>query len=316
MKYVVCTSRYDDNKKEYVLRRISYLGIYLFGFVLFQLSIGTNANGKWWWERRAGLRCAKNNNIEIDTMFTLEKCQARCLQTMNCTAVEMGVINVSWEVLNHTNCYASHGAKPLIDGDGTVKSCFSMTVDQCRSQCLLTPTCTGLEFQLTSNRCCLRSDIHLEKCERDAVDWNLHRISSSTSRGTTCNLHLGPIDLSVCDSYHETTDVYVLHSSLNPRPWWTTTHYAERAFMPRHYSCDPVRPNSTCTLSQLRALLRTEVKEQGYTVVNVDWPVESGPNSLYEGFGVKNYRNVDPLLGTVKEWHEFIDAAHDLVRNS
>ena len=103
-------------------------------------------------------------------------------------------------------------------------------------------------------------------------------------------------------------DTYTLeHGS---KPWWLTTHWAERSFMPRHYSCDPTHaPNTTCTLKQLQALL-PNIQSEGYSVVNVDGPIEAGPNSLYEGFGVKDYWKVDSKLGTTQDWLDFVDDAH------
>ena len=72
-----------------------------------------------------------------------------------------------------------------------------------------------------------------------------------------------------CDTASEVADTFVLDPPLES-PWWLTTHYAERSFMPRHYSCNPATPGKTCTLRELERLLPS-VKEQGYTVVNVDW---------------------------------------------
>ena len=79
--------------------------------------------------------------------------------------------------------------------------------------------------------------------------------------------------------------------------------------MPRHYSCDPRDPSKTCTLKELQAMLAA-VHDQGYTVVNVDWPVEASPDSLYEGFGAKDYWNVDPQLGTAADWDAFVARAN------
>ena len=47
----------------------------------------------------------------------------------------------------------------------------------------------------------------------------------------------------------------------------------------------------------------------GYSVINIDWPVEAGPDSLYEGFGAKNFSAVDPLLGSDADWNALVHAA-------
>ena len=49
----------------------------------------------------------------------------------------------------------------------------------------------------------------------------------------------------------------------------------------------------------------------GYSVLNIDWPVESGPYSLYEGFGAKDFMSLDPLLGTDADWDAFVGEAHE-----
>ena len=45
-------------------------------------------------------------------------------------------------------------------------------------------------------------------------------------------------------------------------------------------------------------------------MVNIDWPVWSGPDLLYEGFSIYEPMRVDPLLGTDADWSTFVDAAH------
>lgn len=66
--------------------------------------------------------------------------------------------------------------------------------------------------------------------------------------------------------------------------------------MPRHYSCSGSASKKTCTLVEIRGLL-SDFQDQGFSVINIDWPVASGPDSLYEGFGASDYYSVDPLLG-------------------
>ena len=101
--------------------------------------------------------------------------------------------------------------------------------------------------------------------------------------------------------------------------------------MPRHYSCASPHATSTstadanrsaaavhtCTLPQIRQLL-DEFEQQGYSVLNIDWPVDSGPDALYEGFGARDYYAVDPLLASpgadnatvLAEWHALVRDAH------
>jgi hypothetical protein len=52
--------------------------------------------------------------------------------------------------------------------------------------------------------------------------------------------------------------------------------------MPRHFSCSGPLSNKTCTLVEIRGLL-DDFQAQGYSVLNIDWPIDSSPDSLYEG---------------------------------
>lgn len=269
-----------------------------------------------WTRRHAGLDC-KNGTGAVDLenppgsslgLMGLDECLARCRTTPNCTGVTTDVVNLTWVEHKGVNCYAGHGATELIDGDGTVDSCFVMTLAECRSQCVLTPGCTGIEWN--SSNCCLRSNIELADCDTDSEPWSLHQLVGRAVLPPSrrpCRRR-SSIDIGQCDSYSEGTDTYVI-DELPREPWWLTTNFAERSFMPRHWSCNISTPNKTCTLRELTAMLPS-VQEQGYTVVNIDWPVEASPDSLYEGFGAKDYWNVDPALGTDDDWTAFVADAH------
>eukprot|EP00911_Craspedida_sp_UC1_P000125 UC1_evm2s98 len=335
--------------------------------------------------RHAGLDCragAGAVDLEHPTgasagNMDLASCLKLCRNTLGCTAVTTRTANIAWQQHVHTNCYANHGARELVDGDGTTKSCFVMTLSECRSQCVLTPECTGVEWNTSpigGGECCLRADIELEKCisgPTAAKTWALHMLVWPGR--VRLPLHQRPcrrrsnVNISACDTTSEPTDTYVnvvantlqkpqqrqheqttkyvtttttttnttngssstAHvsvrkgdstasppSSFSPGQaatgfWWLTTHFAERSFMPRHWSCNTSTPNRTCTLSQLQRLLPS-VRAQGYSVVNVDWPVYAGPDSLYEGFGARDYWRVDPALGTDEDWARFVSTAHQL----
>lgn len=49
--------------------------------------------------------------------------------------------------------------------------------------------------------------------------------------------------------------------------------------------------SSTCTLQELTALLPS-FQAAGYSVINIDWPVHSGPDTLFMGFGISNFTAV------------------------
>ncbi len=274
-----------------------------------------------WWQRHAGLRCPPppaggGSPLPPLPPMPLAACQRACAADPTCAGVSTDVAVVAWDVAPGRNCYAGHGAVELVDGDGTVDSCFRMALPQCRAQCLLTPRCTGVEWARGSGACCLRADVEPAQCDEGDPDWDLHTVSTRhavPADARPCRL-LNTSTVGQCDTYGETSDTHILHrntttTTTTSKPWWRTSHYAERSFMPRHYSCDADTPNATCTLQQLTKLLPGVVAE-GYTVVNVDWPVEAGPNSLYEGFGAKDYWRVDPLLGTTQDWLAFVGDAH------
>ena len=106
------------------------------------------------WSRHAGVDCSSTDlDVEKQSTFvvsgsnvgnmSLHECQQRCLDTPDCNAVTVDVEIAEWTVHQGANCYSGHGARDLVDGDGTIDSCFAMALEQCRSQCLLTPKCTG-----------------------------------------------------------------------------------------------------------------------------------------------------------------------------
>ena len=50
--------------------------------------------------------------------------------------------------------------------------------------------------------------------------------------------------------------------------------------------------------------------DDGYNVINIDWPVDASPDTLFMGFGINKPYNVDPQLGTDADWAEFVGEAH------
>ncbi len=63
------------------------------------------------------------------------------------------------------------------------------------------------------------------------------------------------------------------------------------------------------TLNDIKGQLDT-LKSNGYHVVNIDWPVQAGPVSLYGGFSASDFYHVEPSLGTDQDWLDFVSAAH------
>ena len=223
----------------------------------------------------------------------------QCLKTPSCNAVTTEVMRLAWAVHPGLNCYAGHGATELVDGDGTVDSCFAMTLEECRDQCVLTPGCAGVEWDSSgtvtplsrssppswvcvalghqaraarrhfvciltptlrpsrwaslphvphmafgSNQgdCCLRADIELARCDSGG-GWDLHAITTRApipAAARPCRRRAAVGNVGLCNTSSETADTFVA-SPLPESPWWLTTHFAERSFMPRHYSYDPSR---------------------------------------------------------------------------
>jgi glycosidase len=84
--------------------------------------------------------------------------------------------------------------------------------------------------------------------------------------------------------------------------WWRDTHLAERILNARAYNQSLARAE----------LMLPELKANGYSVINLDWPVESGPVVLYGGFGARDYMQVEPSIGGEAAWRSFTAAAHRL----
>jgi len=185
--------------------------------------------------------------------------------------------------------------------------CLNLSVDECKTQCVLADSCSGIIISVDGD-CCARSDIDLSQCD-DSNQWDTW-VLLTKARTTTgqCWLH-STLTIAQCETHEETYDTYVR----DPTPssaWWLTSHFIERTVMPRRYKCDPSSASS-CTLQQLQGLLPS-LKDEGYSVINIDWPVSAGPDRLFLGFGIYEPRQVDPRLGDDADWEAFVDAAHGL----
>ena len=105
------------------------------------------------WKRHAGLNC-DSTDMESPRgssagAMPLAQCQQTCVATPGCSAVTTDVLNLSWARHAAHNCYTGHGADELIDGSGTVDQCNEMTVAECKTQCFLTPGCSGVVYDNT-----------------------------------------------------------------------------------------------------------------------------------------------------------------------
>jgi hypothetical protein len=277
------------------------------------------------WRRHAGLNCHSSSMphpqldgsaVEGDGSMSLAQCQQTCAATPGCSAVTMDVLNLSWTRHVAHNCYTGHGADELIDGSGTVNQCNEMTVPECKTQCVLTAGCTGVVYDTQQDYCCLRANITLTRCDRGDAEWDTHTITSRSIIPVPrrlCRHHRGTVAIGQCDAQSETSDTWVMNEA-PLSPWWLSTHFAERSLMLRRYSCDPTNLNArgVCSLREAAQRILPRLRSEGYTVVNVDWPVSASPDSLYEGFGAADYYKVDPLLGTDADWHAFVATAEGL----
>ena len=281
------------------------------------------------WKRHAGVDCSsqqrdlysKDTRVldgsvgrQVGAKMSVAQCQAKCSRTPGCSAVTVDVLNTSWVKHAAHNCYRGHGADELIDGSGTVNDCNEMTIAECRTQCVLTPGCSAVVYDNQQDYCCLRANVTLDRCDQGDAEWDMHLIESATAipeDRRPCRMHRS-VAIGKCDAQSETSDTYVMNEA-PLKPWWLTTHFAERSLMLRHYSCSPERLNErgVCTFQDAQRLL-PQLAQEGYSVVNIDWPVHASPDSLYEGFGATDYYQVDPLLGTTSDWHNFVAAAHEL----
>jgi hypothetical protein len=225
------------------------------------------------------------------------------------------VVNIGWGKHAGLNCYAGHGATELSDF-GADQS--RMTLAECKTQCYLMTDCDGIVYEPQDGQgfCFLRADIKLAQCEISTGSWDTHLMVTSKipEDSRPCFLHTN-ISIADCDTTSEDYDTHT-RSSSGRSPWWLTTNFAERAIMPRHYSCTS-SGKKTCTLPDIQVLL-DGFEHQGFNVINIDWPVDSGPDSLYEGFGARDYFGLDPLLGSnphdnatvLAEWKALVSDIH------
>ena len=269
------------------------------------------------WHQHGGVNCYHGRGgTEIDhdpigSNLTLEECQQQCEATIDCVGIVRKVADVRWTAHSDANCYDGAGAKSVrLPSAPNTHVCYSTTLDECQTQCLLADGCTGIVWHTSDGACCARSDINISQCETGGgyATYELTIYARHPERGE-CWRRSG-IDIAHCDAEHDDYDTHVLHPAAPAEPWWLTTNFAERAVMPRRYACrEGSPPPGICTLQDLRKLLPS-LRASGYSVLNVDWPVHAGPDALYEGFGIHNATAIDPLLGSDADWAALVDDAH------
>ena len=113
------------------------------------------------------------------------------------------------------------------------------------------------------------ADVVLSECQHSEGTFDTYVLSPRGEAGVCTRL--ADVQIADCDASSESFDTYVNISTQPPR-WWLTTNFAERSLMPRHYRCNGT---STCTLNDIRRLL-PHYAAMGYSVLNIDWPVEAG----------------------------------------
>lgn len=282
------------------------------------------------WQRHGGLNCYENHGgLPIDHAaagnMSLAACQALCVNTSGCAGIVHESVDIQWATHADVNCYPGAGATavPLPSAPppkGSSETCFSMTLAECQTQCFLEKDiCSGVVWSASSGACCARSDIRIADCADGGGEWSTHVLTAAapTAAHGGC-WRRSALDIAKCDAQDEGYDTYERADQPADAPWWLSTNFAERALMPRRYRCSGAAAATTnngsgdsgaCTLKQLAALLPS-LQADGYSVVNIDWPVWAGPDELYEGFSIYNATEVDPLLGTDDDWAAFVGEAH------
>ena len=152
--------------------------------------------------------------------------------------------------------------------------CLHVTLDECKTQCVLADHCTGISVSVDGD-CCARSNVDISECDSTS-EWDTYELTTA-SRMTTgqCLLH-SAINIAHCETHDEAHDTYIRAPAVS-NPWWLTTHFVERTFMPRRYKCTPGPGAGSCTLQELQALLPS-VRDQGYSVVNVSAQPHHAPS--------------------------------------
>ena len=89
-----------------------------------------------------------------------------------------------------------------------------------------------------------------------------------------------------------------------PNPWWKTLT-GERTIDPVNYGY---------TIQDVQNQLDT-YQAEGFQVINFDWPISGGPNSIFGGFSAVDYSHVDPRLAASgtnadTDWTDFTAAVH------
>lgn len=273
------------------------------------------------WRRHGGVACFPGNggstldaypSRPVESGGSIASCQARCDTTERCVGVLYEAAGFLWTTHTNRNCYDGSGAVEIaLNSEADADTCRPMRLAECQTQCVLVPGCTGIVWSTTGSDCCLRTDIRLSRCDGGDGEWNTYKLTTRSEGSGAC-WRLSAVTLASCDTQSEGLDTYLKDEA--PRaPWWLTTNFVERTLMPRRYVCSPSSPPpGTCTLVDLRRMLPA-LQQQGYSVLNIDWPVHASPDALFQGFGIANATEVDPLLGSTDEWLAFVDAAHAYV---
>ena len=299
---------------------------------LFLSSTAWQSAAGGFWRRHGGVNCYDGHGAvdvgggSVGNMSATE-CEQRCEQSATCTAVVQQVARIDWDVRTGLHCYESHGAVDIADGAGEADACAMMPLAECRAQCFIIPGCEAVAFSPATSSCCLRAQVNVRECDASSSsgEWDTHLMSAAKlpdDGSRPCYLR-DQVSIADCDTTNEECDTLTRATATERRPWWQSTNFAERSIMPRHYSCGaaggggPQTQTQTCTLPQIRGLL-DDFQRQGFSVLNIDWPVDAGPDALYEGFGARDYYSVDPLLGSdpsdnataLTEWHALVGDIH------
>ena len=122
---------------------------------------------------------------------------------------------VTWEEVVNTNCFEEHGAINIYPDPWQSEKA---SLEKCKNHCLLHRLCSGIVWDTQQDKCHLRKDIQISKCDKDN-GYNLYKLPGMTS---------GVYKRHVCDASQTTCHALIVPIIIIFGPGWSTAETSLR----------------------------------------------------------------------------------------